>query len=119
LLGHSELRVTADLYAAVNFVSRLPKRSDLFVLLVGTAATAQVQIGTRHGFEVTVAKGVTSGEFVVDVTVTDLANAQIVARPQLLGPANTALTLVGTNGDYEYRTRKVHFPFRVRLNGRN
>jgi len=75
----------------------------LFVLLVGTTTNAQVQIGTTYGFEVTVAKLVTPGEFVVDVTVTDLANGQVVAKPQLLGPANTDLSLVGTNGDYEYQ----------------
>jgi len=75
----------------------------LLVLLIGTTTAAQVQIGTTYGFEVSVAKGVTPGEFAVDVTVTDLANQQVVAKPQLLGPANTDLTLVGTNGDYEYR----------------
>ena len=75
----------------------------LVVLLVETAATAQVPIGTTYGFAVTVAKGVASGQFVVVVTVTDLANGKVVAKPQLLGPANTDLTLVGTNGDYEYQ----------------
>jgi len=73
------------------------------VLLVGKATTAQGQIGTTYGFEVTVAKGATPGEFAVDVTVIDLENGQVVAKPQLLGAANIDLTLVGTNGDYEYR----------------
>jgi hypothetical protein len=75
----------------------------LLVILIGTPTAAQGQTGTNYGFEVAVAKTIASGEFVVDITVTDLANGQVVAKPQLLGPANTDLTLVGTNGDYEYQ----------------
>ena len=84
-------------------IGRLVPLLWLSVLVIGTVATAQSQVGTNYGFEVSVTKGAVLGEFVVDVTVTDLANAQLVAKPRLLGPANTDLTFVGTNGDYEYR----------------
>jgi len=84
-------------------VGRLAPLVCLLCLIIATATTAQSQVGTNYGFEVNVTKEAASGEFVVDVIVMDLATGQLVAKPQLLGPANTDLTFVGTNRDYEYQ----------------
>ncbi len=78
----------------------------LAVVAVFTAAVVELpaQVETpAYGFEIKVARQANDPtQFRVDVSITELATGQVIANPQLLGPANTDLTLRTDKNDYEY-----------------
>ena len=76
------------------------------VVAVLTASVVELpaQVETpAYGFEINVARQANDPtQFRVDVSITELATGRVIANPQLLGPANTDLTLRTDNNDYEY-----------------
>jgi len=76
------------------------------VVAVFAAAVAELpaQVETpAYGFEIKVARQANDPtRFRVNVSITELATGQVIANPQLVGAANTDLTLRTDNNDYEF-----------------